>query len=104
MSVGPGWVVIFSDENGAPGEMVGYAPVHDGFNADIPVFWKQAPMPGWYFVQLFKDEGTVGKFEYPGPDKPVLGANGNPVTTRFFLVDYNGGARIMPTIGLLQRK
>jgi hypothetical protein len=96
VSVGPGWVVVFADDNGAPGDLLGYASVHDGINLDIPVPWSYAPRPGWYIAELHKDAGTVGKYEYPGPDGPVLGADGMPVMERFFLVDYNGNPPTFP--------
>jgi len=90
VSVGPGWVVVFADENGSPGEMLGYAPVRDGLNLDIPVRLRYPEADRWYIVQLHKDAGVIGKFEYPGPDEPVLGANGKPVRDRFYLKGLSG--------------
>lgn len=97
VSVGPGWVAVFADDNGAPGELLGYGQVHDGLNFEIKVYWSHYPMPGQYIVQLQKDAGVAGKFEYPGPDEPVLDANGMPIMDRFTLIDYDGGGRPQPT-------
>ena len=97
VSVGPGWVVVSADDNGAPGELLGYSPVHDGLNYEIPVYWSYYPKPGAYIVRLHKDAGVAGKFEYPGPDEPVMDANGKPIMDRFTLIDYDGGGRPQPT-------
>jgi hypothetical protein len=73
LSAGPGWLVIHSDNNGAPGPVLGMAQVNDGLNKDVmaelsgeitPVVW---PM-------LHVDTGEAGVYEFgtvEGADGPV---------------------------------
>jgi predicted lipoprotein with Yx(FWY)xxD motif len=73
LSSGPGWVVIYStDAYGQPGEPIGHAAVKDGDNPMVMVPVDPAKAQGTLYAQLHADDGTVGTFEYPGPDAPVM--------------------------------
>lgn len=74
LSEGLGWLVIHSDNNGAPGPVLGQAQVEAGYNAEVnvaldgditPVVW---PM-------LHVDTGESGAYEFgtvDGADGPVM--------------------------------
>jgi predicted lipoprotein with Yx(FWY)xxD motif len=70
---GPGWIAIFTtDGNGQPVEPIGHAAVNDGDNQMIVVQVNPVKATGTLYAQLHVDKGTVGAFEYPGADAPVM--------------------------------
>jgi glucose/arabinose dehydrogenase/plastocyanin len=71
VSDGPGWIVIHAEENGTFGPIIGYSPVTDGMNTDVPVGLEMANVTDTLYAMLHIDAGTVGVFEFPGPDEPV---------------------------------
>jgi predicted lipoprotein with Yx(FWY)xxD motif len=73
VSSGPGWIVIYTtDGYGKPVDPIGHAAVHDGDNQMVMVPVDPAKAQGTLYAQLHVDSGTVGTFEYPGPDAPVM--------------------------------
>ena len=82
VSVGPGWIVIHADNNGAPGAILGYTPVIDGINSNVVVDIDAAGATNTLWAMLHSDAGTVGTFEFPGPDAPVT-LNDNIVMQSF---------------------
>jgi hypothetical protein len=74
-SDGPGWVVIYNEKyvpyskplNGP----IGYTHVNDGRNENVKVNLNMALITDKLYAVLYKDEGQVGTFEYPGPDLPL---------------------------------
>ena len=73
VSSGPGWIVIYStDGYGQPDQPIGHAAVKDGDNQMVMVPVDPKSAQGTLFAQLHVDKGTVGTFEYPGPDAPVM--------------------------------
>jgi hypothetical protein len=76
-SMQPGWVAIFSDDNGQPGKLLGYVAVPKGTSEDIRVNVDAGSANGKMIAMLLKDAGKIGTFEYPGPDEPVKNANIN---------------------------
>ncbi len=83
-SVGPGFIVIHADDNGAPGEVLGNTAVNDGSNSDVSVTLSRDTVPGEVlYAMLHIDAGTVGTYEFPGPDGPATDANGDVITPRF---------------------
>ena len=79
---GPGWVVIHADADGAPGPVIGHAELMDGINASITVDVDVDGVTDTLFAMLHVDEGTVGEYEFPGPDAPVM-VDDAPVTVAF---------------------
>jgi plastocyanin len=71
VSNGPGWIVIHADKNGAPGPVLGYAPVKDGENGDVAVKLAAEGRTETLYAMLHTDAGTVGTYEFPGADGPV---------------------------------
>ena len=84
VSVGPGFIVIHAADNGAPGEVLGNTAVNDGSNSDVSVTLSRDTVPGEVlYAMLHIDAGTVGTYEFPGPDGPATDANGDVITPRF---------------------
>lgn len=67
----PGWVVIFSDQNGQPGMLLGYAAVPAGTSNDVKVTIDAAKATDKMIAELHMDAGKIGNFEFPGPDLPI---------------------------------
>lgn len=68
----PGWLVIHADNDGAPGAVLGYAPVTVGDNQDVVVEIDLAQATPVLYAMLHLDAGTVGEYEFPGDDVPVF--------------------------------
>jgi predicted lipoprotein with Yx(FWY)xxD motif len=71
-SSGPGWMVIHAQTNNTIGEVVGFAPVKDGDNQNVTIALDPAKVTPVMYAMLHADSGQVGKYEYPGPDVPVM--------------------------------
>lgn len=82
VSRGPGWIVLYQDEDEEPGKMMGYLAVEAGENENlsIAVNWREA-MPSFIAV-LHEDKGEEAVFEGPEIDEPVI-SNGEPVRVSF---------------------
>ncbi len=69
----PGWLVIHADEDGAPGPVIGYAPLPVGISANVDVEVDAAAATTTLYAMLHTDAGTAGAFEFPdGPDAPIM--------------------------------
>jgi uncharacterized surface protein with fasciclin (FAS1) repeats len=79
---GPGWIVIHSDDNGAPGPVIGFSSLTPGINANVAVDVEADGLTDILYAMLHVDEGTVGEYEFPGADGPVI-LNGAPITPPF---------------------
>jgi plastocyanin len=71
VSDGPGWLVIHAQAEGKPGPVLGYVSVMDGINRDVTVEIDVAAATETLYAMLHVDAGTIGSYEYPGPDEPV---------------------------------
>ena len=73
VSSGPGWIVIYTtDAYGQPDQLIGQAAVKDGDNQMVMVPVDPGKAQGNLYAQLQADKGTVGTFDYPGADEPVM--------------------------------
>jgi hypothetical protein len=82
-SVGPGWIVIHADNNGAPGAILGETAVLDGVNTNVVVKIDTSKATMTLWAMLHTDAGTIGTFEFAGgPDVPVT-QNGSIVQQSF---------------------
>jgi predicted lipoprotein with Yx(FWY)xxD motif len=72
VSSGPGWIVIYSVTNGQPDQPIGHSPVHPGDNQNVIVHIDTSKATDPLYAQLHVDTGTIGVFEFPGPDVPVM--------------------------------
>lgn len=78
-----GWIVIHADDNGKPGTVLGHAAVKKGENDKVKVTLDDTRDLGvavWAMLHI--DAGTIGTYEFPGPDAPVKGG-ANIVMTMF---------------------
>lgn len=67
----PGWIVIHTDSDGAPGPIIGYAAVNAGKNSNVEVEIELGGATEKLFAMLHIDAGTSGTYEFPGDDAPV---------------------------------
>lgn len=81
-----GWLVVHAQADGAPGPVLGHAPVQAGENSDVVVEIDPAGATETLYAMLHVDAGTSGEYEFPGDDGPARDAAGNVVTPSFDLV------------------
>ena len=74
-SLQPGWVAIFTDNNGQPGNLLGYVAVPAGTSSDVKVTIDTKAATDKMIAMLLVDAGKIGTFEYPGADTPVKNNN-----------------------------
>ena len=69
----PGWVVFYKNPNLTPGEIVGYAPVYPGVNANVKatIDTKKLGRSAEIWAQLHEDDGVPGVFEWARQQKPL---------------------------------
>jgi hypothetical protein len=67
---GNGWIVIYADDNGSLGPIIGFAHVI-GSALDVRVDIDTTQATETLHAVLHEDRGTIGEFEYPGADVPV---------------------------------
>lgn len=72
VSSGPGWIVIYTDNSGQPGDPIGETAVKDGESRDVKVKIDASKATPTLYALLHVDQGTVGQFEFPGPDAPIM--------------------------------
>jgi plastocyanin len=77
-----GWLVIHTDENGEPGEVVGVEALEPGRYTDIGVGIDAVRATDTLHAMLHIDAGQEGEFEYLGPDEPLT-IDGEPVMDTF---------------------
>jgi predicted lipoprotein with Yx(FWY)xxD motif len=83
VSSGPGWVAIHvKNQDGTPGEEIGFAPVKDGLNTGVVVTIDASKVTPELFAMLHINAGDPNAYEYPGPDVPVM-ASGQMVAPTF---------------------
>ncbi len=84
-----GWLVIYRDQPGNSGNVVGYAPVYQGTNQNVKISIDTARVKDKpvLYAMLHTDQGTHGLFEW-GPQYPAkadapLYYEGHPVMVAF---------------------
>jgi predicted lipoprotein with Yx(FWY)xxD motif len=82
VSQGPGWMVIHNQVNGNIGDPIGETAVNSGDNKNVVVNIDPTKATPVMYAMLHVDAGTVGKYEFPGPDIPVT-INGAMVSPGF---------------------
>ena len=82
LSEGPGWLVVHADNGeGAPGAVIGYAPVSAGFNSPVVVELTAADVTPILYPMLHEDTGEPEVYEFgevEGADAPVM-VDGSPL-------------------------
>ena len=82
VSAGPGWMVIHNQVNGNIGDPIGETQLNTGDNKNIVVKIDPTKATPVLYAMLHVDAGTVGKYEFPGPDVPVM-LNGQMLSPGF---------------------
>jgi LPXTG-motif cell wall-anchored protein len=86
-----GWLTVHVDENGNPGKVIGFTAVKKGTNNNVVVkLDEDVAVGGKVWPMLHVDEGTIGKYEFPGPDTPVI-VNGGVVMKQITISNTSGG-------------
>jgi LPXTG-motif cell wall-anchored protein len=87
-----GWVVIHLDEGGKPGKVIGHTAVKKGETYDVMVkLDEDVPVGGKVWPMLHIDAGTIGTYEFPGPDAPVI-VEGNIVMKQITITEASTAA------------
>ena len=74
-----GWIAVHIDQGGKPGAVIGHAAAPKGKTSNLTVKLEQdVPVGGKVWPMLHIDAGTIGTYEFPGPDAPVV-VDGNIV-------------------------
>ncbi|MCI0725834.1 MAG: hypothetical protein L0332_03795, partial [Chloroflexi bacterium] len=84
ISYGPGWLVVYYDEDGAAGRIIGWAPLVDGLNEQIVVPVVESAVTELLHIIIHQDTEAIGEFEFPQADPPLRydGRIPNPFTFR----------------------
>lgn len=90
--VEPGWIVIHADAEGAPGPVIGFAPIIIGNNANVPVEIDLEGATDTLYAMLHLDLAAAGEYEFPGDDAPVFDPDGNIVLDPFALLSEAASA------------
>lgn len=68
-----GWIVAHLDEGGKPGKVIGNTAVKKGENKNVAIkLSEDVPAGGKLWPMLHIDAGTIGTYEFPGADAPVV--------------------------------
>ena len=71
ISNGPGWLVVYRDEEGQTGNIIGFAPLEDGLNEQIAVEILTSDVSAVLHIIIHQDDGTLGEFDFPAGDGPM---------------------------------
>jgi hypothetical protein len=84
ISYGPGWIVVYHDDEGNLGNIIGWAALEDGINQDIRFPIVESAVTPILQAMIHQDLEEVGEFDFPRSDPPVTYRERvpNPVTFR----------------------
>ncbi len=71
-----GFIAVHADLSGAPGPVVGHVAIPEGDSSNVVVKLDSTVASGSYWPMLHLDAGTIGTYEFPGPDGPVKDSAG----------------------------
>jgi hypothetical protein len=71
VSNGPSWLVIYADEDGNTGRIIGFAPLADGVNEQIIVPLVESAVTPMLHILLHEDSVAGDAFDYPVADGPI---------------------------------
>lgn len=94
-----GWITGHLDQNNSPGPVLGYTQIKQGTNTNVVIKLSQNVEPGtklWPMLHI--DAGTLGTFEFPGPDAPVI-VEGDIVMKQIAITDAPAAPSTLPTTG-----
>lgn len=67
----PAWVVIYGEEDGLRGEILGFAPLEVGINRNVVVEVAAEQVTDTLYAGLYLDAEVIGEFEPAGGDVPL---------------------------------
>ena len=67
----PAWLVLYADDDGEPGEVLGHVAVEEGESRDVSLSVDPYRVTGRLHAVLHQDLGELGTFELPGADEPL---------------------------------
>jgi len=92
-----GWIAVHIDQGGKPGPVIGHAAAKKGKTSNLTVKLEQdVPVGGKVWPMLHIDAGTIGTYEFPGPDAPVV-VGGNIVMKQISITAAAAAAPAKPT-------
>jgi len=92
-----GWIAVHIDQGGKPGPVIGHAAAPKGKTSNLTVKLEQdVPVGGKVWPMLHIDAGTIGTYEFPGPDAPVV-VGGNIVMKQISITAASAAAPSSPT-------
>lgn len=81
----PGWAAVRTDRNGKPGSLIGLvARANEQHDDTVTVRLTRTINTGTYWLTLHIDAGVIGRYEYPGPDRPLV-AGPTPLTRHVYV-------------------
>jgi predicted lipoprotein with Yx(FWY)xxD motif len=101
-SQGPGWIVIHNQVNGSLGPPIGYTQINSGDNKNIAVKIDPSQASPVMYAMLHQDAGILGKYEFPGPDVPVM-FNGEMLSPSFKATIHSEGADFTPALTVVDQ-
>jgi hypothetical protein len=72
VSYGPGWLVVYNDDQGSIGMIIGWAALDDGINVGIEIEVNPSAATPLLHLMIHEDLEDIGQFEFPRTDPPVL--------------------------------
>lgn len=67
-----GWLVIQTNEDGAPGPVIGYTKINPGVNRDVKVKVDVPNATPTLHAMIHEDDGVKEKFDFPENDLPIM--------------------------------
>ncbi len=83
----PAWAVVYRDDEGQAGELLGQTWVPAGVNREIVVEIDPATEAGLLRLVMFWDDGAAEELETPDIDPPITGENKQPLNIPFALLE-----------------
>jgi hypothetical protein len=80
-----GWLAIYRQTDGNPGEVIGQTALAAGEHADVQVSVDPSAVTEIMYAGLHMDVGTKGVFEFPGEDEPWPGEPRTRLTVEVLL-------------------
>lgn len=71
-SNGPGWLVVYYDDGGQPGLIIGYAALKDGVNEHVAVRVLHTAVTNPLHIRLHEDTEPGDAFDFPRVDPPIV--------------------------------
>jgi len=94
-----GWIVAHLDEGGKPGKVIGNTAVKKGESNNVVIKLSEAvAVGGKLWPMLHIDAGTIGTYEFPGADAPVI-VDGNIIMKQIAVTAAAAAPAALPTTG-----